>query len=150
MRDMLSAERQIVKALRKMARKAAHEDLRRSVEEHREETLGQVKRLEQAFAAVEQKPRSTQCDGMSGILEEGEQVLDQAAAPEVMDAMLIAAAQKVEHYEISTYGTLCKWANVLGFRDAERLFRQTLGEEKQTDTKLSRLATKINKKARPK
>ena len=149
MRDMLSAEKQITKALRKMARKASHDELRVGFEEHLEQTEGQIERLERAFETLEQKPRSKRCEAMEGILEEGEHVMEQAEKGDVLDAMMIAAAQKVEHYEIASYGTLQTWAKSLGFKEAERLFRETLDEEKQTDSRLTKLATKINKQALP-
>jgi ferritin-like metal-binding protein YciE len=149
MRDMLSAEKQITKALRKMARKASHDELREGFEEHLEQTEGQIERLERAFETLEQKPRSKRCEAMQGILEEGEHVMEQAEKGDVLDAMMIAAAQKVEHYEIASYGTMRTWAKMLGFKEAERLFRETLDEEKQTDIKLTKMASKINQQAQP-
>jgi ferritin-like metal-binding protein YciE len=149
MRDMLSAEKQITKALRKMARKASHDELREGFEEHLEQTEGQIERLERAFETLEQKPRSKRCEAMEGILEEGEHVMEQAEKGDVLDAMMIAAAQKVEHYEIASYGTMRTWAKMLGFKEAERLFRETLDEEKQTDSKLTKMASKINQQAQP-
>lgn len=149
MRDMLSAEKQITKSLRKMAKKASHDELRQGFQEHLQQTEHQIERLEQAFEALEQKPRAKRCEAMAGILEEGDQVIEEAEKGEVLDAMMIAAAQKVEHYEIASYGTLQTWAKTLGFKEAERLFRETLDEEKQTDNKLTKLATKINKQALP-
>lgn len=149
MRDIFSAEKKITKALRKMARKAHHEALREAFEEHLEQTEGQIDRLEQAFATLEQKPRAKRCEAMEGIIDEGEQMIEQAEKGEVLDALMIAAAQKVEHYEIASYGTLRTWAKTLGFKEAERLFQATLEEEKQTDAKLTKLATQINKQAQP-
>lgn len=147
MRDMLSAEKQILKALRKMIKKASHDELRQAFEEHLEQTDGQIDRLEQVFEIVGKKVRSRRCEAMAGILEEGEEIMQEDAEPDAKDAMMIAAAQKVEHYEIATYGTLCTWAETLGFKDALKLLKETLDEEKTTDEKLTKLASKLNKEA---
>jgi ferritin-like metal-binding protein YciE len=149
MRDMLHAEKQITKALKKMARSATHDELREGFEEHLEQTEGQIERLEQAFSSLEVKPRGKQCEGMAGILEEGDKVLEEVEESDTLDAMLIAAAQKVEHYEIASYGTICTWAKMLGFSEVEKLMQQNLDEEKATDAKLTKMAMKINRQAQP-
>jgi ferritin-like metal-binding protein YciE len=147
LRDVLSAEKQITKALRQMARKASHEGLRDAFESHLEETEHQIERLENVFELLDLKPRSSHCEGMSGIIEEGKEIMEEDASPGTRDALLIAAAQKVEHYEIASYGTLCTWAKILEHTDAERLLREILEEEKQTDEKLTKLASEINVEA---
>jgi ferritin-like metal-binding protein YciE len=147
LRDIFSAEKQITKALRQMARKASSEDLRESFEEHLEQTERQIERLEQVFELAGQKPRAKHCAGMAGLIDEGKEILQEDADPEAKDAMLIAAAQKVEHYEIASYGTLCTWAEQLGMTDAKRLLGDNLDEEKKTDEKLTRLASAVNREA---
>jgi ferritin-like metal-binding protein YciE len=149
MRDTLSAEKQILKALRQMAKKASSEDLQAAFEEHLEQTEGQIGRLEKAFELLDRQPRASHCDAMSGLIEEGKEILEEDAEPETKDAMMIAAAQKVEHYEIAAYGTLCAWAKQLGHDDLASLLGETLEEEKQTDDKLTKLAQQINKQASP-
>ena len=147
LRDALSAEKQITKALRQMARKAAQEELRAAFEEHIEQTEHQIERLEKAFELLDLRPRAKRCEGMSGIIDEGKEILHEDAAPEAKDAMMIAAAQKVEHYEIATYGTLCTWAGLLNREDIKKLLKETLDEEKRTDEKLTKLASEINMEA---
>lgn len=147
LRDALSAEKQITKALRQMARKASHDDLREAFEEHLEQTEHQIERLEKAFEMLDLKPRSKRCEGMSGIIDESKEIMDEDASPDAKDAMMIAAAQKVEHYEIATYGTLCAWAKILERDDICELLQETLDEEKQTDEKLTQLASEINLEA---
>ena len=147
LRDALSAEKQITKALKQMARKAAHEDLRDAFEEHLVQTEHQIERLEKAFEMLDLKPRAKRCEGMSGIIEEGKEILQEEATPDAKDAMMIAAAQKIEHYEIATYGTLCTWAEILERDDIRQLLQETLDEEKQTDEKLTSLASSINREA---
>ena len=147
LRDMLGAEKQITKGLRKMIRKASHEELKEAFEHHLEETEGQVERLEKALEAAGQKVRGKHCPGIAGIIEEGEEVIEQADSPEVLDAMLIAGAQKVEHYEIATYGTLCTWAEQLGLKQAAELLQENLRQEKETDAKLTKLAMTVNRQA---
>lgn len=147
LRDVLSAEKQITKALKQMAKKASNEQLQAAFEEHLEQTEGQIGRLEKAFEVLDRKPRAKHCDGMEGLIEEGKKILEEEAAPDVLDAMLIAAAQKVEHYEIATYGTLCAWAESLGLTELAQLLQETLDEEKQTDEKLTELAAQINQQA---
>jgi ferritin-like metal-binding protein YciE len=149
MRDMLGAEKQINKALKKMSRKASNADLKAAFEEHLKQTEGQVERLMSALEAAGLKARAKHCPGIAGIIEEGEEVIEQADSPEVLDAMLIAAAQKVEHYEIATYGTLCTWGEQLGLSEPVELLKKTLQQEKATDEKLTKLAKKLNLQAQP-
>jgi ferritin-like metal-binding protein YciE len=140
LRDMYDAERQLVKSLPKMAKAAGNEQLRQGFEQHLTETERQVNRLEQVFDMVGQRARGKSCEAMKGLVEEGKQIMDREDDTEVRDAGLIAAAQKVEHYEIASYGCLCTWAQQLGFRDAQRLLHDSLEEEKRTDEKLTELA----------
>lgn len=147
LRDVYSAEKQITKSLKKMIKAASSEELSAAFEEHLAETEGQIERLEKVFESIDLKPRAKHCDAMEGILEEGKELMEEEAEPEVMDALLIAAAQKVEHYEIATYGTLCTWADQLGLTEAKKLLGETLAEEKKTDESLSELAESVNKAA---
>lgn len=140
LKDIYNAEKQLTRALPKMAKAAEDDELRSLFEEHLEQTKGHIERLEQVFETVGKTARGEKCEAMAGIIEEGQSVMEQDAEPEVMDAMLIGAAQKAEHYEIATYGTMCAWAEQLGMSDAARLLNQTLQEEKQTDEKLTRFA----------
>jgi len=148
LKDVLSAEKQLLKALPKMAKAATHEDLKAGFEEHLEQTKGHVERLEKIFELLDKTPRAKKCKAMEGLIEEGSELMEEDAAPEVLDAMLIAAAQKVEHYEIATYGTLVTWARQLEMEEAASLLQETLDEEKETDIKLTQLAeTGINAEA---
>jgi ferritin-like metal-binding protein YciE len=149
LKDVLSAEKQITKALKKMAKAASHDKLRKAFEAHLEQTHGHIERLEQVFEYLELKPRSKHCAAMEGLLEEGGEIVEEDAEPEAKDALLIAAAQKVEHYEIATYGTLCAWADQLGFTEARKLLDKNLVEEKQTDEKLTKLSQTVNRSAVP-
>lgn len=148
LKDMYSAEKQLVRALPKMA-KAAHSDkLREGIQEHLEQTEEQVSRLEKILEGLDASTRGVKCTAMEGIIKEGSEIMDEDAEPAVMDAALIGAAQKVEHYEIAAYGTLVTFANMLGHDDAERLLQETLDEEKETDQKLTELAeSEINAQA---
>lgn len=146
-KDLYSAEQQLVEALPKMAAKATSPDLRAGFETHLAETQGHVTRLEQVFKALGEEPEEQTCKAMKGLLAEGEEIMDEDANAEVMDVLLIAAAQKVEHYEIATYGTVCTWAEELGLTEAKELLGQTLNEEETTDKKLTALSKTINKKA---
>lgn len=140
LKDMYYAEKQILKALPKMA-KAAHSDkLRAAFEKHQGETEGQVERLEQVFELMDKPARGKTCEAIQGILEEGKEVMDEFKGTEALDAGMIAAAQAVEHYEIARYGTLKEWAQQLGMKDAARLLDETLQEEKKTDESLTQLA----------
>ena len=148
LKDIYHAEKQLVKALPKLAKASSSADLRSGFEQHLEETKGQVERLEQVFRSLEIAARGVKCEAMEGLIEEGGEVLDGDFDDNVRDAALIAAAQKVEHYEIATYGTLACFAKQLGHVEAERLLRETLEEEKATDLKLSQLAeSEINLEA---
>ena len=140
LRDTYDAEKQIVKALPKMIKAASSAELRTAFETHLEETRGQVERLEQVFGSLDEKVRGKRCDGMKGILEEGKSVMQEDFDDTTMDACLIASAQRVEHYEMSAYGTLVAWARAMGHTAAADLLQETLDEEKTTDKKLSALA----------
>ena len=140
LRDTYNAEKQLVKALPKMAKKANSPELQKAIEKHLGETKNQVDRLERAFELLAVSERGPVCKGMKGILEEGNDVLDEAEEPDVLDAGMIASAQKVEHYEIASYGTLREYANVLGHSEIVVLLDKTLEEEKAADLKLSQLA----------
>ncbi len=139
LRDTFDAEKQLIKALPRMAKAATSDELRTAFQTHLEETRGQVSRLEQVFASIEEKPRGKHCDGMAGILEEGKSVMEEFDEP-VLDAGLIASAQRVEHYEMAAYGTLVAWARAMGLEEAADLLQETLDEEKATDEKLTALA----------
>jgi ferritin-like metal-binding protein YciE len=148
MQDIYNAEGQILKALPKLVKAASHPDLKRAFEEHRVQTEGQVDRLEQAFKLLGVPAKGRKCDGMAGLLEEGKKVMEQEAEESVLDAALIAAAQKVEHYEIASYGCICTYAEMLGYDQVHELLGQTLDEEETTDQKLTALAeTVINPEA---
>ncbi len=147
LRDILSAERQLLEALPKMAQKASSDDLRQAFEKHLEQTRVQVTRVEQAFADTGKSARAKTCEAMKGLIKEASSMMEEKAAAEVMDAALIACAQKVEHYEIATYGTLCTWAKLLGYSDALELLKQNLNEEEETDEALSALAETVNSEA---
>jgi ferritin-like metal-binding protein YciE len=140
LRDVLDAERQIIKALPKMIKGCSSEECQSAFEEHLEVTHGQVERLERIFDLLGQKAKGRSCPGMRGIIEEGKEILEEDATGAVKDAALIAAAQRVEHYEIAAYGTLCAYAKELGFKDQLQLLLKTLQEEKETDEKLTGLA----------
>jgi ferritin-like metal-binding protein YciE len=140
LKDIYYAEKQILKALPKMA-KAAHSDkLRAAFEKHHGETEGQVERLEQVFELIDKPARTKTCDAIQGILDEGKEIMEEYKGTESLDAGMVAAAQAVEHYEIARYGTLKQWAQQLGMKDAARLLDQTLQEEKKTDESLTSLA----------
>jgi len=140
LRDIYDAEKQLTKALPKMVKAATSPELQTAFETHLEETRQQVERLEQVFATIDETARGKHCDGMAGILEEGRSILDEDFDEATMDANLIAAAQRVEHYEMATYGTLVSWARIMGHTDAADLLQETLDEEKAADEKLSELA----------
>jgi ferritin-like metal-binding protein YciE len=140
LQDAYSAETQLTEALPKMAKAATNAQLRAGFEQHLRETEQQVKRVEQVAKMCGCDPDENTCEAMEGLIEEGEEVISMSADPDAKDAGLIAAAQKVEHYEIATYGTLCAWAGQLGLTDAKTILAQSLNEEKATDEKLTRLA----------
>ena len=140
LRDVYNAEGQLVKALPKMAKTANNPDLAEAFESHLEETKGHVERLDRVFDAIGEKARGKKCKGMEGLIDEGKEWIDEDAEADVLDAGLIAAAQKVEHYEIATYGCLCTWAKQLDLEEAVGLLGQNLDEEKAADEKLTGLA----------
>lgn len=148
LQDVYYAEKQLLKTLPKMAKKATSEELAAAFTEHRDQTEGQIQRLDQAFEMIGKKPRGKKCDAILGIIEEGKEVMEEAEDEEVLDAGLIGAAQAAEHYEIARYGTLCAWAKQLGKPQLARLLHQTLEEEKQTDELLTEIAEgSVNKAA---
>jgi ferritin-like metal-binding protein YciE len=148
LQDIYNAEGQILKALPKMIKAASHPELQSAFEEHLEQTEGQVERLDQVFKLLGVPAKGRKCEGMAGLIEEGKKIMEEDAEPPVMDAALIAAAQKVEHYEIASYGCLITYADLLGERDASRLLKQNLSEEEATDKALSQLAERsINQAA---
>ncbi|HSA99615.1 MAG TPA: ferritin-like domain-containing protein [Anaerolineales bacterium] len=140
LKDLYSAENQLVKALPKMAKNAQASDLQRAFQEHLKQTEGQVKRIERIFSDLEGSPRGKKCVGMEGLVEEGNEIIKEAAEPDALDAGLIAAAQKVEHYEIAGYGTARAWAHQLGYHDAAKLLEQTLEEESMANERLTQIA----------
>jgi ferritin-like metal-binding protein YciE len=144
LRDVLSAEKQLVQALPKMAKKASSEELVAAFEKHLEETKIQVERVENAFADTGKAARAKTCDAMKGLIEEASSMMEEETDSEVMDAALIACAQKVEHYEIATYGTLCTWAKLLGYKNALSLLKENIAEEENTDKALTTLSQNVN------
>ena len=144
LKDLYNAETQLVKALPKMAKAAKSEALREGFEQHLEQTRGHVQRLEQIFEAMEESPKGRKCAGMQGLVKEGEEVVDENSDSEALDAGLIAAAQRVEHYEIAGYGSVRTFAELLGEAEAVDLLQQTLNEEKETDEKLTEIAKEAN------
>jgi ferritin-like metal-binding protein YciE len=147
LKDLYSAENQLVKALPKMAKAASSEELREGIEEHLEQTKGHVRRLVEIFDALDESPKGKTCAGMEGLIKEGKETIDEDFEGPVMDAALIGAAQRVEHYEIAAYGTAREFAQVLGESEHVELLSQTLEEEKETDEKLTALAREINPQA---
>lgn len=148
LKDIYFAEKQILRTLPKMARKANAGQLSEAFEQHRMETEGQIERLEKVFELIGKSPRGKTCDAIMGMIEEGKEVMEDFGDSEALDAGLLAAAQAVEHYEISRYGTLIAWAEQLGLTDAVPLLEETLAEEKRTDVLLSKLAlSQVNTKA---
>ena len=147
LKDIYNAENQLVKALPKMAKAANSEELRTGFEEHLEQTRGHVQRLEQIFKELGEKPTGKKCKGMEGLVAEGQEMMSEDFEDDVMDAALISAAQRVEHYEIAAYGTVRTYAELLGEDTAVQLLEQTLEEEKETDQKLTDMASEINVRA---
>jgi ferritin-like metal-binding protein YciE len=144
LRDIYYAEKKLTKTLPKMAKKASNEDLSSAITDHLHETEGHVERLEQIFEMIEKPARAKKCLAMDGLIDEGEEFPTAAEDEATRDAAIIAAAQTVEHYEISRYGTLATWAELLGYAEAKDLLGQTLEEEKAADEKLTGLAEDIN------
>jgi len=140
LKDLHSAERQLVKALPKMAKAAANKELAAGFQEHLEQTKGHAQRVEQILSSHQQTTRGPKCKGMEGIVAEGAEMIEEEADVEVKDAGLIAAAQRVEHYEMAGYGTARTYAELLGDKEGAKLLALTLEEERQTDQKLSQLA----------
>jgi ferritin-like metal-binding protein YciE len=140
LRDSYDAEKQLTKALPKLAKAASNPKLRQAFEAHLEETQGHVQRLEKVFESLDEKVRGKHCDGIAGIIEEGKSIMEEEFDDSAMDACLIAASQRAEHYEMAAYGTLVAWAQAMGHAEAAKLLQQTLNEEKAADKKLSDLA----------
>jgi len=140
LRDTYDAEKQLTKALPKIAKAASSPDLRAAIESHLEETKGHVERLEEVFASLDEKVRGKHCEGIAGIIEEGKSIMEEDFDESTMDACLIAAGQRAEHYEMAAYGTLVAWARAMGHDEAAELLEQTLEEEKAADKKLTSLA----------
>ena len=147
LKDIYNAENQLVKALPKLAKAAASDELRRGFEEHLEQTKGHVARIEQIFETLDESPKGKKCAGMEGLVEEGSEVMKEGLEGAVLDAALIGAAQRVEHYEIAAYGTVIAFAQTLGETDHASLLEETLSEEKKTDEQLTELAKQINEQA---
>lgn len=147
LKDLYSAENQILKALPKMIKKATSTELKRGFEKHLKETQGHVERLEKIFQQLDAKPGGKKCKGMEGVIADGKDLMEQDAEPEVMDAGLIGAAQHVEHYEMAGYGCVRTYAELLGLGQIAGLLQKTLDEEKATDAKLTELAQQINVEA---
>ncbi len=143
LQGLYDVENQLVKALPKMADKASYTELQNAIREHHEQTKGQVRRLEEVFENIGQKAKAEKSEGIRGIIDEGEDMADMSGEPAAIDAGIIASAQKAEHYEIASYGTVCAYAEMLGHQRAVQLLRQTLEEEKETDRKLTTLAERL-------
>ena len=147
LKDLYSAEKQITKALPKMAKAAASQDLKSAFENHLEETQGLVDRLDKIFETLGKSPRGKTCHGMQGLLEEGSEMISESEKGPVRDAGLISAAQRVEHYEMAGYGSVREFASILGQNEIASLLEETLEEEKAADEKLSGIAKKVNPQA---
>jgi ferritin-like metal-binding protein YciE len=143
LKDIYFAEKKILTALPKMAKAAHDEELKAAFEKHHGETETHVSRLEKVFRAIDAKPQGKTCDAIMGILDEGKEIMSEYKGAPALDAGLLAAAQAVEHYEISRYGTLITWAGELGLTDAVKLLKETLAEEKKTDETLTGLAKSV-------
>jgi len=140
LKDLYDAEKQLVKALPKMAKAASNDELKEAFESHLEETKGHVQRLEQAFQLLDEKAKSKPCEAMKGLIAEGQETMQEDFSEPLLDSAIICAAQKVEHYEIAGYGTVCAWARSLGLEEVADLLEQTLAEEKAADEKLTEVA----------
>jgi ferritin-like metal-binding protein YciE len=147
LKDIYSAEKQITKALPKMAKAAKSPELKQAFETHLEETKGQIERLDEIFETLGKKATGKTCHGMQGLVEEGNEMIQELDKGDVRDAALISAAQRVEHYEIAAYGTVREYAKMLGQKDAAKLLDETLEEEKATDDKLNELSAQVNSQA---
>ena len=144
LRDLYSAETQLIKALPQMARAAESPELRQAFETHLGETREQIRRLEQVFKGLGEKPSGMTCKAMKGLVEEGNELLEEDADPNVMDAALIVAAQKIEHYEIASYGSVCTFGRILGYEEATEILKRTMAEEERTDKLLTNIAQELN------
>lgn len=144
LRDLYNAENQLTKALPKMAKAASSSELKTAFQTHLDETKRQIERLEKIFEQLDYSPKGKSCKAMQGLIEEGKEIIEEDADPSVRDAGLIAAAQKVEHYEIASYGTARTHAQLLGLQEAAELLEETLEEESATDEKLTTIAQSIN------
>ena len=147
LKDLYNAENQLVKALAKMAKAASSDELRKGFEQHLEQTKGHVARLELIFRTLEESPKGKKCMGMEGLIKEGSEVIEEDFEGAVMDAALIGAAQRVEHYEIAAYGTVREFAKILDQPKHGSVLQETLNEEKETDEKLTDLSREINTQA---
>jgi ferritin-like metal-binding protein YciE len=143
LKDLWSAENQILKAMPRLIKAANHRELKRAFTMHERQTRGQVKRLERIFRQLGESPRGKKCVGMEGLLKEGAELIRERPDPDVLDAGLLSAAQHVEHYEMAGYGTARTWARLLGREDQAELLQQTLDEEQETDLKLTDLAVRL-------
>lgn len=143
LRDIYDAEQQLVKTLPKLAKAAEADELREAFTSHTDQTQGHIERLGKVFESLNERPKRKKCEGMTGILSEGQEILKKHKGSAGIDAGLIAAAQKVEHYEMASYGTLSTWADLMGHEEAADLLKQILGEEKETDAKLTRIAEDV-------
>ena len=144
LRDVLSAEKQLAKALPKLAKKASCEKLTKALQDHMEQTKEHVERVEKAFEDTGKAPRAKKCEAMAGLIKEAESMMGEDADPDVMDAIIIAMAQKFEHYEIATYGTLCTWADKLKYKLAKDQLGKNLDNEEKTDKQFSKLSKAVN------
>jgi len=143
LRDLYNAENQLVKALPKMAKHASHQELKQAFEDHLEQTEEHVERLDEIFKRLDERPTGKTCKAMKGLIEEGSEILEKDGDQSVLDAALIGAAQRVEHYEIAAYGTVRTFANMLGENEAAELLQQTLDEEGEADKLLTELAETV-------
>ena len=148
MQDVYYAERQILKALPKLAKASGNEELKNALMHHREETQGQVERLQKAFEALGKRARGQTCEAINGLIEEGDEIVEEVQEGPVRDAGILACAQAVEHYEMARYGTIIAWAKAVGANDVVKLMEETLEEEKKADSTLNQLATRsLNQQA---
>lgn len=145
--DLMNAETQLTKALKDMAAAASNPDLKKGFETHLKETEGQLEKIKQAFASIDMEPEKVTCEAMKGLIKEGKEAIDEFKEGPLRDCALIIAAQKVEHYEIAGYGSVCTLAEKLGFDRAKQLLGEILEEEKATDEKLTKAASNINEQA---
>jgi ferritin-like metal-binding protein YciE len=143
LKDLWSAEHQILKAMPRMIKAANHRELKRAFKQHERQTRGQVRRLERIFRQLDASPRGKKCVGMEGLLKEGSELIKERPDPDVLDAGLLSAAQHVEHYEMAGYGTARTWARLLGRENQAELLQQTLDEEQATDLQLTDLAVRL-------